>query len=214
MGAAKIVVVDDNPQLRRSLVVLLSEAGFDVIEAEDGRECVRLVGANDVDLVLLDVNMPVLGGYEVCQRLRQARGLAIGIVFLSGSRTEPFDRAAGLDIGADDYMTKPYDPTELLARIRATLRRVEAHNAQLPRPHPLTPRQLEVLVLLARGASPSDVARQLFLSPATVSKHIERILRVLGVRSRAEAVAWAYRRGIVEQDDRQPLDVSGQVWGV
>jgi two-component system, OmpR family, alkaline phosphatase synthesis response regulator PhoP len=193
-----VAIVDDSAGTRAAVSSLLRESGFGVVEAADGAEALRVVETDGVDVVVLDVNMPGLNGYEVCRRLRQRYGYGIGIVFLSGSRTEPFDRAAGLNVGADDYVTKPYDAGELLARVRAVLRRVQAHNSLAPTRNPLTPRQLEVLRLLAEGTAPSEIAERLFVSPATVRKHIERILRVLRVRSRSEAVAWAFREGVAD----------------
>jgi DNA-binding NarL/FixJ family response regulator len=176
-----VAVVDDDRIARSAVSLLLQEAGCDVVEAADG---------------VLDISMPMLNGYEVCRRLRQRYGYDIGILFLSGSRAEPFDVAAGLNGGADDYVTKPYDPGELLARVQALLRRVHAHNSLAPTRYPLTPRQLEVLRLLAQGATANQIAERLVVSPATVRKHIERILRILRVRSRSEAIAWAFREGV------------------
>jgi DNA-binding NarL/FixJ family response regulator len=98
-------------------------------------------------------------------------------------------------IGADDYLVKPFAPDELLTRLRSLLRRVDA--AEAARPHDLTPRELEVLTLLAEGLEQGEIARQLVISPKTVSTHIERILSKLGVRSRAQAVALAYREDLV-----------------
>jgi DNA-binding response OmpR family regulator len=191
-----IAVVDDDRDMRATVASLLQDAGFAALEAADGGEALRVVDEHDVDIVVLDVNMPVLNGYEVCRRLRRRHGYGIGILFLSGSRTEPFDAAAGLNVGADDYVTKPFDPGELLARVQAVLRRVHAHRRLAPTQHPLTPRQLEVLRLLAEGVTPNEIANRLVVSPATVRKHIERILRVLRVGSRSEAIAWAFREGV------------------
>jgi DNA-binding NarL/FixJ family response regulator len=191
-----IAVVDDDSGMRAAVAALLEDAGFAAVEAADGGEALRVVDERRVEIVVLDVNMPVLNGYEVCRRLRERHGYGIGILFLSGSRTEPFDVAAGLNVGADDYVTKPFDPGELLARVQAVLRRVHAHSSLAPAQHPLTPRQLEVLRLLAHGATAGQIAERLVVSPATVRKHIERILRILSVRSRSEAIAWAFREGV------------------
>jgi len=145
--------------------------------------------------------MPDLHGYETCRRLRKRFGYAVGIIFASGSRMEPYDRVAGLDAGADDYIVKPPDPGELLARLRAITRRLRAEAQwRNEATSGLTPRQLEVLVMLARGTDVIDISSRLVITPATVRKHIERIYVVLGVRNRAEAVAWAYKRGIVEPE--------------
>jgi DNA-binding NarL/FixJ family response regulator len=194
--ATKVAVVDDDRRMRATVSTLLREAGCAVVEAADGSSGLEAVHRSNADAIVLDIGMPGLDGYEVCRRLRQRYGYGIGILFLSGSRGEAFDRAAGLDLGADDYLTKPFEAGELVARVRSLLRRVEAYKALSPARHPLTPRQLEVLLLLAEGASPNEVAERLHVSPATVRKHIERILRLLDVRSRSEAIAWAFREGI------------------
>jgi DNA-binding NarL/FixJ family response regulator len=196
--AAKVAVVDDDRRMRAAVSLLLREAGFAVVEAADGSSGLEAVYRNDPDAVVLDISMPGLDGYEVCRRLRQRYGYGVGILFLSGSRCEAFDRAAGLDLGADDYLTKPFEPGELVARVLSLVRRVAAYKAVTPARHPLTPRQIEVLLLLAEGASPKDIAERLHVSQSTVRKHVERILGLLNVRSRSEAIAWAFREGIAD----------------
>jgi DNA-binding NarL/FixJ family response regulator len=150
-------------------------------------------------LVVLEVRLGDISGYEVCRALKEAFGDAIGIVFMSRDRTEPSDRVAGLLLGADDYLEKPLAGDELLARVRGLIRRL----APQPRPtadsaaeSELTGRELEVLGLLADGLDQRTIAGRLFIAPKTVGKHIEHILQKLPARSRAEAVAIAYRRGL------------------
>jgi DNA-binding NarL/FixJ family response regulator len=110
-------------------------------------------------------------------------------VLVSGARTEPSDRVAGLLIGADEYLIKPLEPDELLARARRLLSRTPV--ATLAMDSPLTGREIQVLQLLADGLSQDAIAKELFISSKTVATHIERILGKLGVRSRAQAVALA-----------------------
>jgi DNA-binding NarL/FixJ family response regulator len=114
-------------------------------------------------------------------------------MFVSGERTESYDRVAGLTIGADDYLAKPFEPDELLARLRGLLRRCGATSFVSP----LTRREQEVLSLLADGLDQDEIARRLVISRKTVGSHIERILAKLGAHSRAEAVALAYKLQLV-----------------
>jgi DNA-binding NarL/FixJ family response regulator len=143
--------------------------------------------------VLLDVNVPRLSGYEVCRSLREEHGPDLPVIFVSGERTESFDRVAGLLIGADDYLVKPFAGDELLARLRCLLRRAGRREASST----LTGRELQVLELLADGLDQAEIAERLVISPKTVGKHIERILAKLGAHSRAEAVGLAYRLRLV-----------------
>jgi DNA-binding NarL/FixJ family response regulator len=142
--------------------------------------------------------MPGISGYGVCHALRDEFGESLPIMFVSGERTEPYDRVAGLLVGADDYLVKPFAPDELLARVRNLIgRRQPAISSGRGAPSTLTERELDVLRLLADGLDQDDIARQLFISPKTVSRHIEHILRKLSVRSRAQAVALAFRDQLV-----------------
>ena len=118
------MVVEDNDTLRSDICELLRDEGYTVADAADGRSALGVAAREQPDVVTLDVNMPGLHGYEVCRRLRNAYGYRIAIIFLSGSRAESFDRIAGLEAGGDDYMTKPFDPGKLLARIAAQVRRL------------------------------------------------------------------------------------------
>lgn len=124
----RILVIDDDPHLREVVAFALTKAGFAVREGSDGRAAVA--GHADADLVVLDIVMPELDGIEACRQIR-ARS-RVPIVFLS-SRDEEFDRVLGLELGADDYLTKPFSPRELVARVRAVLRRAA------PEPAPASP---------------------------------------------------------------------------
>ncbi len=123
----RILVADDDPHLREVVVFALQRAGFDVREVSDGRGAVA--GFADVDLVVLDIVMPEMDGIEACRQIRMRS--RVPIVFLS-SRDEEFDRVLGLELGADDYLTKPFSPRELVARVRAVLRRAAPPEAAAP----------------------------------------------------------------------------------
>lgn len=128
----KILVVDDDPHLRDIVRFALAKEGFAVLEAEDGAQALAVFAAEAPDLIVLDVTMPELDGTEVCRRLR--RDSRVPIVFLS-SRDDEIDRVLGLELGGDDYVTKPFSPRELVARVKAVLRRLAppAAAAAVPR---------------------------------------------------------------------------------
>jgi two-component system OmpR family response regulator len=115
-----ILIVDDDPHIRQLLVFALQKAGLDTIEAEDGEAALALVESKSPDLVVLDINMPRMDGIETCRRLRAMGDLPI--LFLS-SRDDEIDRVLGIELGADDYVTKPFSPREVAARVMAILRR-------------------------------------------------------------------------------------------
>ena len=120
MPVPPILVVDDDPAIRAVVRFALERAGFTVAEAADGRAALQQAAATSPALIVLDVAMPGLDGVEVCRTLR--RTSAVPILFLS-SHDEEVDRVVGLEIGGDDYLAKPFSPRELIARIRAVLRR-------------------------------------------------------------------------------------------
>jgi two-component system OmpR family response regulator len=115
-----ILVVDDDPNLREVVRYALARQGHIVREAQNGAEALRMLAQAPVDLVVLDVVMPELDGIDTCRELRKTS--RVPVVFLS-SRDEELDRVLGLEIGADDYLTKPFSPRELVARVKAVLRR-------------------------------------------------------------------------------------------
>jgi len=121
MSAGRILVVDDDPQIRRAMRTTLSARGYEVGDARTGEEGLDELRSGAYDLVLLDMNMPGMGGIETCRLIRS--GSEIAIIMLTVSSAEK-DKVEALDAGADDYITKPFSTPELLARIRATLRRL------------------------------------------------------------------------------------------
>jgi two-component system response regulator RegX3 len=116
----KVLVVEDERSLREPLVYLLEKEGYEVIEAEDGAQAVKLFEAGGADIILLDLMLPEINGNEVCRIIRQTS--AVPIIMLTAKDSE-IDKVVGLEIGADDYVTKPYSTRELLARMKAVLRR-------------------------------------------------------------------------------------------
>jgi two-component system response regulator RegX3 len=116
----KVLVVEDEVSMREALVFLLRSEGYEVVEAEDGEQAVKVFAAGGADLVLLDLMLPKLSGKEVCKSLRSQSD--VPVIMLTAKDTE-IDKVIGFEIGADDYVTKPYSKNELLARMKAVLRR-------------------------------------------------------------------------------------------
>ncbi|HEY6343878.1 MAG TPA: response regulator transcription factor [Bryobacteraceae bacterium] len=123
MSAGRILVVDDEPQIRRTMRTTLTSAGYEIDDAKTGEEALLKVRDFRPDLVLLDINMPGMGGLEACREIRADPN--VGIIMLTVRNTEA-DKVEALDAGADDFVTKPFSMPELLARIRAAFRRVPA----------------------------------------------------------------------------------------
>lgn len=195
MGRAKlesVLVVDDDECFRTFVCGVLERDGLTPLGFERSHEALLASRRARPALALLDVNLPGISGYELCRSLKQERP-ELPVVFLSGERTESFDRVAGLLLGADDYLTKSVSEDELLIRVRRLIER----SAEARPNGGLTPRELDVLQLLAAGRDQKEIAAELVISPNTVGTHIEHILTKLDVHSRAEAVAVAYRSDLV-----------------
>jgi DNA-binding response OmpR family regulator len=118
----KILIVDDDRALRQTLAVALEAEGYAVAEAADGREGLEKALKGTIDLVVCDVVMPSLNGLELCRKLREA-GRQVPVIVLSGRKKKEVDKVLGLELGGDDYLTKPFGTEEFLARVRAVLRR-------------------------------------------------------------------------------------------
>ena len=193
------MIVDADVRLRARLSKLLGRAGLATVEASSGEAALEAAREERPALVLLDVGLPDINGFEVCRELREQIDNQLPVVFLSGERTQPIDRAAGFLVGGDDYVVKPFDSDELLARVRRLLARSAPH-------HPdsagaplldLTRRELQVLRRLAEGMRPAEIATDLVISPKTVASHMQNVLAKLGVHTQAQAVARAYENGLI-----------------
>ena len=152
-------------------------------------------------------------------QLHEAFDGDLPVILVSATQTDAFDRMAGLMLGADDYVSKPLDAGELLARVKRSLRRVaspvngagDGHgdgHARAENAAGLSPREREILGLLAEGRTQGQIATELVISSKTVATHIQHILSKLGVHTRAQAVALAFRRGLVEPEFGRTLSRS------
>lgn len=193
----KILVIEDEPEMRRNLATILKLEKFTALAAENGRTGLDLARREKPDLILCDIMMPELDGHEVVQALRNEPALAsIPFIFLT-AKGEKSDLRSGMELGADDYLTKPVSKADLLGAIRARLRRAEQQGTRefkpdFTSPEPLcrlglTPRVAEVLLWVAQGKTNADIATILGISESTVKKHLLEIFAVLGVETRSAA---------------------------
>ena len=128
MSKERILIVDDEKEIRDLIDIYLKGEGYDTIKAENGEEALNILSSNDVDLIILDIMMPKVNGIEACLKIREEREMPI--IMLS-AKSEDMDKILGLNTGADDYLTKPFNPLELVARVRSQLRRYKRFNNTL-----------------------------------------------------------------------------------
>jgi len=178
VSAGRILVIDDEPQIRRIMRETLTAAGYEIDDARNGLEGLEKVRAFRPDLVLLDINMPEMTGVDVCKAIRADSN--IGIIMLTVRKSDA-DKVAALDAGADDFVTKPFSTPELLARVRAALRRVTPQTGSVPKlqfgnllidfaarsvtrgsvSNHLTPKELEVLRYLTQHVNEAVSHREI-----------------------------------------------------
>jgi len=197
----KILVIEDEPEMRRNLTTLLRYHDYQPIEAENGRVGLALAQREKPDLVLCDVMMPELDGHGVLQALQQHVELAtIPFIFLT-AKGEKDDVRNGMDLGADDYLTKPVANAELVRAIETRLRRFQQQmqrefkpdfsSAEPLQKFGLTARATETLLWLAQGKTNPDIAAILGITESTVKKHVQEVFEKLGVETRGAATVRA-----------------------
>jgi DNA-binding NarL/FixJ family response regulator len=191
---APILIVDSDRASRAHMSSVLERVGYRTVEASTGEEALELARQERPRMVVLEVCLGDLSGYEICRELRDEFGDQLLVVFVSAARAESHDRVAGFLVGGDDYLVKPFALDEFVARVRRLLERAEGRTVFASA---LTTRELEVLSLVAEGLGRDAIAKSLFISPRTVGTHCERIFKKLDVHTRAEAVSFAYRHGLL-----------------
>ena len=213
-GRIRLLVADDHPMLREGLVAVLgTQPDFEVVgEAADGDEVVRLAESLGPDVILLDLEMPGTDGVAALERLREAGSTARTVVFTAYDTDERI--LGSLRAGARGYLLKGASRQEIFGAIRTVhaggslmqpavtdrlLERIDRGSG--PDTGDLTPRELEVLSLLARGLKNAEIAERLFISERTVKFHVGSILAKLGADNRTEAVTIAANRGLVRLTD-------------
>lgn len=200
---ARILVVDDDPRLRRQCMALLEAGGFETLEAGNGRVGLERVKTDQPDLVICDVNMPGMNGHAALDALRADPATAgTPFIFLTANG-DMSDLRVGMNLGADDYLVKPVDPDQLLAAVEARLdrnRNMLATDSDRPTEPAepaqlqvlgLTPREAEVLFWVAQGKTNPEIGIITEVKLTTVKKHLESIYQKLGVENRTTAAALA-----------------------
>jgi DNA-binding NarL/FixJ family response regulator len=194
----RILVIEDEPEMRRNITTVLRLEKFEPLAAENGRAGLEIARQERPDLILCDIMMPDLDGHGVLAELRADKTTAsIPFIFLT-AKGEKADIRSGMNLGADDYLTKPVPKADLLAAIRTRLERATQQTrpefkpdftspAPLERALGLTPRVAETLLWLAQGKTNGDIATSLGISEATVKKHVLEIFGALGVETRTAA---------------------------
>lgn len=186
----RILVVEDDPDIAELIVRYLQKAEFGVDRVANGRDALEAIGVRTPDLVILDLMLPQMTGLEVCRRLRtDARTAAVPVIMLT-ARAEESDRIVGLDVGADDYVAKPFSPGELVARVRALLRRVNRSSSTPGAPLQYGPISVDAdrHVVSVVGREISLTAKE-FLLLAYLIEHRGRVLS----RDVLLADVWGYR---------------------
>jgi DNA-binding NarL/FixJ family response regulator len=197
----RILIIEDEPEMRRNITTLLRYYDYDPIAAKTGREGVEAARREKPDLILCDVMMPEMDGYGVIQALQTDASLArIPFIFLT-AKGEKEDLRSGMNLGADDYLTKPVANADLVRAIETRLRRAEQQVNREFKPDfssfepllalGLTPRAAEALLWLAQGKTNSDIATILGITESTVKKHVQEMFEKLGVETRGAATVRA-----------------------
>ncbi|MBD2101330.1 response regulator transcription factor [Leptolyngbya sp. FACHB-261] len=210
----RILVVDDDTTLLTALTRYLEKRGYLVTSVGSGSQALAAFEQEPPDLVVSDVMMPEMDGFEFCHRLRTLRsGQLVPFIFLS-ARGEVEDRVQGHATGADDYLIKPFEPRELVAKIEAQLERArrthaeilrlmqqgmpqETGNASAPVPEqlPLTNAEVKVFWEVIQGFTNKQIGERLYISPRTVQTHLSSILSKLNLENRSQLVRFAFEHG-------------------
>ena len=206
----RLLVVDDEPNLLRAVAAALRAEGYEVVTARGGREALVRVAESVPDLIISDIRMPGMDGYQFAAQLRaSSRTALVPIVFLT-AKDETADRVAGFRSGVDAYITKPFEPDELLAVIQSILDRVERTHAEIARlvgsansssetiaihDEDLTEAEERIALAVARGLSNKEIAAEFNISVRTVENHISHILDKKNFGNRVEIARHVIERG-------------------
>lgn len=199
----RLLLVDDDPNLILLVRDYLEYQGYQVMTAENGQEALQILANYTPNMIICDIMMPEMDGYVLVQEIRKDSRLnLIPVMFLS-AKGQSQDRVKGLNMGADLYMVKPFEPEELVAQVQSSLRQMSRFPAVSGRsldessrlqvnPHvELTPTELKVVQLVAQGASNREIAEKLNVSQRTIESHVSNMLNKTNLHNRTELARWA-----------------------
>ncbi len=200
----KLLLIDDDPNLILLVKDYLEFRGYEVITAENGRDALEILESKTPDMIICDVMMPEMDGYSLVSTIRsEPKTSWIPVLFLS-AKGQSQDRVKGLNIGADVYMVKPFEPEELVAQVESSLKQAsrliqhkdgkggaDGPKIQVPFDVELTPTELRVVQYVARGMANREIADELNVSQRTIESHVSNMLGKTGLHNRTELARWA-----------------------
>ena len=199
----KLLLIDDDPNLILLVKDYLEFRGYNVDTAENGREALQVLDRNVPDMIICDIMMPEMDGYSLVKHIREESTTnRIPVLFLS-AKGQSQDRVKGLSEGADIYMSKPFEPEELVAQVESSLKQIKRWEQGRPKgldgaptivvPHnvELTPTELRVVQLVAKGMANREIANQLNVSQRTIESHVSNMLNKTSLNNRTELARWA-----------------------
>ena len=199
----RLLLIDDDPNLILLVRDYLEFRGYEVMTADNGREALDMLSQDLPDMIVCDIMMPEMDGYALIENVRQdPRTSWIPVLFLS-ARGQSQDRIKGLNLGADVYMVKPFEPEELVAQVESSLKQTnrlllhtdcmgdDSLSIQVPATVELTPTELKVVQLVARGLANREIALQMNVSQRTIESHVSNMLGKTRLSNRTELARWA-----------------------
>lgn len=205
----RLLLIDDDPNLILLVRDYLEFRGYEVITAENGRAALEVLEQETPDMIICDVMMPEMDGYSLVKAIRDDPKTSwIPVLFLS-AKGQSQDRVKGLNIGADVYMVKPFEPEELVAQVESSLKQASrliqhkdskggdsSTKIQVPFDVELTPTELRVVQFVARGMANREIAEELKVSQRTIESHVSNMLGKTGLHNRTELARWAIENGM------------------
>jgi DNA-binding NarL/FixJ family response regulator len=199
-----LLLVDDDPNLILLVTDYLRFQGYEVLTAENGLQALEIINTTTPELIICDIMMPEMDGYSLVQKLRSDPDKQwIPVIFLS-AKGQSNDRIKGLETGADVYMVKPFEPEELVAQVKSSLRQtdrllkhssktgsLEGSFSQVPENIELTQTEIKVIQLVAQGLPNKEIAERLHVSQRTIESHVSNMLSKTNLNNRTELSRWA-----------------------